>query len=117
MVDGMHLELFTGLSCRKYLEEMSKSGTYSDEITLSEMANLFNAEIVVISTPGEGGMVIIIVITFNHLSYIGSIVCIGASTPLKNTTPPLFCQAPCTLRLVETFWIVETFVSGCLNFN
>ena len=26
-------------------------------------------------------------------------------------------QTPCALRLVETFWLVETFVSECLNFN
>ena len=29
---------------------------------------------------------------------------------MKNLTP-------CALRLVETFWLVETFVSECLNFN
>ena len=51
MVDGMHLELFTGLSWRQYLEGMSKSGTYDDENTLRAMANMFNVEIVVISTP------------------------------------------------------------------
>ena len=42
MVHGMHLELFTGLSWQQCLEEMSKSGTYSDEITLRAMANMFN---------------------------------------------------------------------------
>ena len=26
-------------------------------------------------------------------------------------------EAPCALRLVETFWLVETFVLECLNFN
>ena len=24
---------------------------------------------------------------------------------------------PCALRLVETFWLVETFISKCLNFS
>ena len=38
---------------------MSKSGTYGDEITLRTMANIFNVEIVVTSTLGEGGRVII----------------------------------------------------------
>ena len=50
MVDGMHLELFTGLSWRQYPEEMSKSGTYGDEITLHAMANMLLVEIVVILT-------------------------------------------------------------------
>ena len=26
-------------------------------------------------------------------------------------------KTPCALRLVETFWLVEAFVSECLNFN
>ena len=33
-----------------------------------------------------------------------------------NLTPPP--PSPlCALRIVETFWLVETFVSECLNFN
>ena len=59
MVDDMHLELFTGLSWRQYLEETSISGTYGDEIILRAMVNMFNFEIVVISTLGEGVRVII----------------------------------------------------------
>ena len=38
---------------------MSKSGTNGDKISLCAMANMFNVEIVVISTLGEGGRVII----------------------------------------------------------
>ena len=58
MVDGMHLELFTGLSWRQYSEEMSKSGTYGDEITLHAMANMLLVEIVVILTLWEEGRTI-----------------------------------------------------------
>ena len=38
---------------------MSKSGMYGDEITLRAMANMFNAEIIVISNMGEVGRDII----------------------------------------------------------
>ena len=51
----MRLELFTDFLWRQYLEEMSKSRTYENEITLRVMANMFNVEIVVKSTQGEGG--------------------------------------------------------------
>ena len=51
-------ELFTGLSWRQYLEEMSKSGTYGDEITLHAMANMLLVEIVVILTLWEEGRTI-----------------------------------------------------------
>ena len=54
IADGNHLELFTSLSWQQYLKEMSKIGTYDDEITLGAMANIFSVEIVVISTLGEG---------------------------------------------------------------
>ena len=36
-------------------------------------------------------------------------------TPL--TLNFLALKTPCALRLVEAFWLVETFVSECLNFN
>ena len=55
----MRLELFTDFPWRQYLEEMSKSRTYENEITLRMMANIFNVEIVVKSTQGEGGKLII----------------------------------------------------------
>ena len=55
----MRLELFTDFPWRQYLEEMSKSRTYENEITLRMMANMFNVEIVVKSTQGEGGKLII----------------------------------------------------------
>lgn len=51
----MRLELFTDFPWRQYLEEMSKSRTYENEITLRVMANMFNVEIVVKSIQGEGG--------------------------------------------------------------
>ena len=58
-------------------------------------------------------------------------VCIGIPIPPQKHHPLLSCrpsppplplnlqtlQAPCALRLVETFWPVETFVSECLNFS
>lgn len=46
-------------SWQQYLEEMSKSGTYGDEITLRGIANMFNVEIIVKPTLGQGGRVII----------------------------------------------------------
>lgn len=46
-------------SWRQYLEEMSKSGTYGDEITLRAIANMFNVEIIVETTLGQGGRVIV----------------------------------------------------------
>ena len=35
----------------------------------------------------------------------------------KTVHPDSSGEEPCALRLVETFWLVETFVSECLNFN
>ena len=55
--DGSPLELFAGMPWCQYLEEMAKDGTYGDEITFRAMANLFNIEILVVSTLGNEGLV------------------------------------------------------------
>ena len=55
--DGFPLELFAGMPWCQYLEEMVKDGTYGDEITLRAMANLFNIEILVVSTLVNEGLV------------------------------------------------------------
>ena len=52
-----------------------------------------------------------------------SLFCIhydAVSTIWNNRLSSRNCQfvlTPCTLRLAETFWLVKTFVLGCLNFN
>ena len=48
--DGIPLELFAGIPWSQYLTEMARSETYGDEITLCTISNMFNVEIVVVST-------------------------------------------------------------------
>ena len=42
-----------------YIQQMRKSGTFGDELTLRAVANLFNFKITVVSTLGEDAMAII----------------------------------------------------------
>ena len=39
---------------------------------------------------------------------------VSAYMHMRRDTPVMHA---CGLRLVETFWLLETFVSECLNFN
>ena len=50
--DRIPLELFAGIPWSQYITEMARSGTFGDEITLRTISNMFNAEIVVVSTLG-----------------------------------------------------------------
>ncbi len=38
-----------------YLNEMSRDGTYGDEITLRAVSEIYNVEINIVSTLGHGG--------------------------------------------------------------
>ena len=48
----MPLELFASTLWAEYLHSMVKNGTYGDQITLKAAADLYNIEIVVVSTLG-----------------------------------------------------------------
>ena len=50
--EGMSLELFAATPWPEYLHSMTKNGTYGDQITLQAAADLYNIEIVVVSTLG-----------------------------------------------------------------
>ena len=52
------LKLFMATPWSSYVQQMRKSGTFGDELTLRTVANLFNLEITVISTLGEDAMAI-----------------------------------------------------------
>ena len=48
--EGMPLELFAATPWAEYLHSMAMNCTYGDQITLKEVADLYNIEIVVVST-------------------------------------------------------------------
>ena len=52
--DGFPLELFVGVPWSQYLPNMSHNGAYGDHVTLQAMANVYNVELVVISSLGPG---------------------------------------------------------------
>ena len=52
MANGIPLAFFTGIPWEQYLQEMQKDGTYDDEITLRAISNIFNVEIIIVSTLG-----------------------------------------------------------------
>ena len=54
------LAFFAGVPWEQYLQEKQMDGTYGDEITLRAISNIFNVEIIVVSTLGEGGRVEIV---------------------------------------------------------
>lgn len=51
--DGMPLELFVGMPWSEYLQQMMTDGTYSDQLTLQAIANLYQIELDIISSSGE----------------------------------------------------------------
>ena len=57
--DGFPFELFVGMPWSQYLTSMAQNGTYRDQITLQAVANLFNMEIVIISTLGSNAKTVI----------------------------------------------------------
>lgn len=56
----MPFQDFTAHLLDEYLDEMIKDGAYGDQITLRCIANLFNAEITMISTLRNGGRIFIL---------------------------------------------------------
>ena len=57
--EGMPFELFTATHWAEYLHSMAKNGTCGDQITLQAAADLYNIEIVVVSTLGPYATVVI----------------------------------------------------------
>ena len=57
--EGMPLELFAATPWGEYLHSMAKNGTYGDQITLQAAADLYNIEIVVVSTLGPDATAVI----------------------------------------------------------
>lgn len=51
--DGMPLELFVGMPWSEYLQQMMTDGTYSDQLTLQAIANLYQIELDIISSSEE----------------------------------------------------------------
>ena len=57
--EGMPLELFVATPWTEYLHSMAMNGTYGDQITLQAAADLYNIEIVVVSTLGPDATAVI----------------------------------------------------------
>ena len=57
--EDMPLELFAATPWAEYLHSMAKNGTYGDQITLQAAADLYNIEIVVVSTLGPDATAVI----------------------------------------------------------
>ena len=57
--DGFPIELFAGIPWPQYLASMAQNGTYGDHITLQAVANLYNVELVIISTLGPDARTVI----------------------------------------------------------
>ena len=57
--EGMPLELFAATPWAEYLHSMAKNGTYGVQITLQAAADLYNIEIVAISTLGPDATAVI----------------------------------------------------------
>ena len=53
MVNGISLAFFAGVPWEQYLQEMQMNGTYGDETTLRVISNIFNVEIIIVSTLGQ----------------------------------------------------------------
>ena len=57
--DEFPIELFAGIPWPQYLASMAQNGTYGDHITLQAVANLYNVELVIISTLGPDARTVI----------------------------------------------------------
>ena len=55
----MPLELFAATPWAEYLQSMARNGTYGDQITLQAAADMYNIEIVVVSTLGADATAVI----------------------------------------------------------
>ena len=53
MTNGIPLAFFAGVPWEQYLQEMQMDGIYGDEITLRAIPNIFNVEIIIVSTLGQ----------------------------------------------------------------
>ena len=60
MAKDIPLAFFDGVPWEQYLQEMQMDGTYGDEITLRAISNIFNVEIIIVSTLGQGRRVEIV---------------------------------------------------------
>ena len=58
--EGWPLKLFVATPWSSYIQLMRRSGTFGDDLTLRAVANLFNVEIVGVSTLGEDAMAIML---------------------------------------------------------
>ena len=60
-IHGIPLTFFAGVPWGKqYLQEMQMDGTYGDKISFTAISNIFNVEIIIVSTLGQGGRVEIV---------------------------------------------------------
>lgn len=51
--DGMLLESFAGMPWSEYMQQMITDGSYSDQLTLQAVANLYQIQLDIISSSGE----------------------------------------------------------------
>ena len=58
--EGWPLELFVATPWSSYIQQMRRSGTFGDDLTLRAVANLFNVEIAGVSTLWEDAMAIML---------------------------------------------------------
>ena len=57
--EGFPLELYAGVPWSQYLQSMAIDGTYGDQITLQAAADLYNIEVLVVSTLGHNATTLI----------------------------------------------------------
>ena len=57
--EGFPLELYAGVPWSQYLQSMAMDGTYGDQITLQAAADLYNIEVLVVSTLGHNATTLI----------------------------------------------------------
>ena len=57
--EGFPLELYAGVPWSQYLQSMATDGTYDDQITLQAAADLYNFEVLVVSTLGHNATMLI----------------------------------------------------------
>lgn len=58
--EGVPLEMFAAMPWSQYLANMASDSTYGDHITLQAFANMFNVKVIIISSLGPEGKVIIL---------------------------------------------------------
>ena len=97
--DGFPIELFVGVPWSQYLATMSHNGAYGEHITLQAMANVYNVELVVISSLGPDAQTIIspqnsepiAAFTLGHFAENEGIHCVCLTVPDNTVQSKVNC--------------------------